>query len=379
MNDFYGKKAQKYKYKYLKLKEYSGGGGASNIDPSHYSKAMTTCLFSKFLGQTINYPLRYESVNGQVTFMSPKEADQRIAQGPLPLTGSQIASQTGSQSIYSSQAPRAVSPSMYSILPNDSARAVQFAEGHTSVIIPPTITGSQTGLQRGSQSPISSRPSSRQPQTPLPPPPRSVVEPQSLSLSQSSAASTTDLELTKMMEEVLAESFKLSPTPQSRPQSPQPQSRTRTQAPELMSLSQINNQPQQAQKLVQETQSLTSARSLTPPPPRRSVVEPQSLSLSQSPPMYSRPQSIYSLPPPRPPLPQSVPNVLQGVKYYQTKGERVPLVDYKSPPSSPVPPPQSFISLSPTTSRSLSPTSQSLSAIQAATYKNTEWSPARPV
>jgi len=100
MNDFYEQKANKYKYKYLKLKEYSGGagiapdsasGGVGDVLPGImlfdvYHSKMVSCLRNKDPGIIIP-SVYYDSKNDRANFQ----------QNPLQ-NGSLYLSNSGSQS-----------------------------------------------------------------------------------------------------------------------------------------------------------------------------------------------------------------------------------------------------------------------------------------
>jgi hypothetical protein len=145
MNDFYGKKAQKYKYKYLKLKEYSGVGGAGNTDAGNtdadnYNRRMIVCLFNKFQGQEINYPALYKPLNSPVTFMSPigvQSTNQISQKAQLP---SPSLERRVEQPIYSSQP-----------IPDLQSRyAIQFRD-RPSIVPHVSLQGTIEGTMRKSQ------------------------------------------------------------------------------------------------------------------------------------------------------------------------------------------------------------------------------------
>ena len=195
MNDFYGKKAQKYKYKYLKLKELEGGDQKTKAQ--NYWNEMYSCLSEKRIDKKIILPIvsirdeqaEFTSIGAQpITYyssQSPSLTSSQFANShtsvtipPSTIIGSIRGSITGSPSQIASQGALPISPSMYQQLqpvsPNPLyssqqialspsvtiPRNVQFANRHRSVTIPlstppstiiGSITGSKTGSQRGSQ------------------------------------------------------------------------------------------------------------------------------------------------------------------------------------------------------------------------------------
>jgi hypothetical protein len=64
MNDFYEQKAQKYKYKYLKLKELEGGVDEKIGNYENFRNDMNTCLRNKLEFQSFYYPTLNPEKNG---------------------------------------------------------------------------------------------------------------------------------------------------------------------------------------------------------------------------------------------------------------------------------------------------------------------------